>query len=268
MKDLITKNDSLASPITVFIISWGRPIYLWSCLDALYRLTRTPARFILIDNFHPDPLIQDVINGFERRGLFAEVIRFPTNSFENIRNAYYERLADIGPLHVYIESDCVICEQTECWLETMQNIMNSHQNLGLLGSLVDTKDFVSESTALSLTGGDLATAEFLAKLNSPERQFANNPDWADTSREIFITQTPCPVSNPPGRLMMLRTEQMIKIGFHLDYVLAAHLRDRGFESAICPLVRHRHLSLLNIFDYDQYEAEHRHSFFSKSHNQA
>ena len=248
-------------PITVFVISWGRPLYLWSCLDALYRLTRTPARIVLIDNFHPDPLVQEVIKGFERRGLFAEVVRFKTNSFENIRKAYQERLANIGPLHVYMESDCVICDQPGCWLETMLNSMQSHPNLGILGSLIDTTDFVPAETALRLTGGDEASAEFLAKLRSPERQFASEPSWSDTSREFFLTKAPCPIANAPGRLMMLRTELMSELGFHLDADLARLLRERGFDSAVTPLVKHRHLSLLNIFDYAEYDAVHRNSFF-------
>ncbi|MCB1232977.1 MAG: hypothetical protein KDN19_22220, partial [Verrucomicrobiae bacterium] len=52
------KTESAANPANpvvenpfVFVISWGRPIYLWSCLDSLYRLTKTPCRIVLIDNY-------------------------------------------------------------------------------------------------------------------------------------------------------------------------------------------------------------------------
>lgn len=257
-------NDpaAAADPITVFLLSWGRPIYLWSCLDALWRLTRSPCRVVLLDNAHPDPLVGDVIRGFERRGLFAEVVRFPTNSFDNFRAAYRERLAGLGPLHVYLESDCVIGEREGCWLATMRGIMEAHPRIAMLGSLIDPADFVPEATALRLTGGDPAAAEFLAKLRSPERGFAADDSWGATTRDHFPTRPPCPIGNPPGRLMMLRTGIMREIGFQLDAELARRVRERGCEAAVTPLVRHRHLSLLNIYDYADYDAVHRDAFFT------
>lgn len=249
-------------PITVFIASWGRPIYLWACLDALYRRTQTPARIILLNNAHPDPLVGEVINGFERRGLFTEVVNFSTNTFENIRSAYHERLSGIGSLHVYLESDCLISDTPYCWLDVMREIMEEQQTLGILGSLIEPDDFVEVDKALSLTGGDLVTAEFLAKLKSPERAFIDNNTWAESSQKFAITQPPFPLSNPPGRLMMLRTDLMKEVGFRVDGELAAVLGHRGFASAVTPLVRHRHLSLLNIYDYADYDAVHRGEFFS------
>jgi hypothetical protein len=249
-------------PITVFVVSWGRPLYLWACLDALYRLTRSAARVVMLDNAHPDPLVGEVIAGFERRGLFAEVVRFPTNSFQNIRSAYHERLPGIGPLHVYLESDCVIGERPGCWLAEMRRIMEANPRLGMLGSLIEFEDFVAAGTALPLVRGDAAAAEFLAKLKSPERALADDPRWTEPSRDFFVTAPPCPIGNPPGRLMMLRTELMQRLGFQVDGVLAAMVRDLGLEPAVTPLVRHRHLSLLNIFDYAGCDAAERDAFFA------
>lgn len=250
------------SDVTVFIASWGRPLYLWACLDALFRRTRSPARFVLLDNAHPDPTVSDVIAGFERRGMFAEVVRFETNSFSNITEAYFERLAGLGPLHAYIESDCVVDAGRACWLGVMQRIMAANPSLGFLGSLIDPGDFVSREVAETIADGDHDQAEFLAKLNSPERAFLGDARWEATSEDYFLTVPPCPIQNPPGRLMMLRTEVMKQLGFHLDGPLTQALRARGLESAVTPRVRHRHLSLLNVYDYFDYDQRARDDFFT------
>jgi len=45
--------ESWSEPVTIFVTSYGRPLYLWQCLDALWRHTHSPARVILLDNAHP-----------------------------------------------------------------------------------------------------------------------------------------------------------------------------------------------------------------------
>ena len=60
----MTLLNNTENPVTIFVASWGRPIYLWMCLDALWRNTKTPKKVILLDNAHPDPLITEVIKGF------------------------------------------------------------------------------------------------------------------------------------------------------------------------------------------------------------
>ena len=62
--------------------------------------------------------------------------------------------------------------------------------------------------------------------------------------------------------MMLRTGIMRELGFQLDAELARRVRELGFEAAVTPRVRHRHLSLLNIYDYADYDAIHRDAFFT------
>lgn len=249
------------SPVTVFVISWGRPLYLWACLDALWRRTSSAARVILLDNAHPDPLMCKVIEGFDRRGLFSEIVRFPTNSFENIKSAYLKRLESAGSFHVYLESDAVISPAPGCWLSEMGRIMRANPHIGMLGSLIETADFVDEKTALHLAEGDAARASFLAKLGSYERRFADSAAWADQGRDYFYTEPPCPIGNPPGRLMMLDTDFMRANGFEPDIALAASFRRGGMRPALTARVRHRHLSLLNIFDYADYDNEHRDRFF-------
>lgn len=248
-------------PVTIFVVSWGRPIYLWLCLDALWRLTRSAARVVLLDNAHSSPFVGQVISAFERRGLFADVVRFSTNSFENIKLAYRERLQGTGPFHVYMESDAVICERAGCWLADMQRIMKANPTIGMLGSLVDPGDFVEPETAVALTGGDPVAATFLAKLRSPERDFIDAQEWYDTDRDFFVTEPPCPIGNPPGRLMMLHTATMQEAGLQPDAELAAEFRRRGMRPSVTPRVRHRHLSLLNVFDYQDYGSVERDAFF-------
>ena len=248
-------------PVVIFLTSFGRPLYLWQCLDALWRQTHFPARVILLDNAHPCPLVGEVIKAFDRRGLFAEVVRFSSNSIANFQAAYQERLHGLGPLHVFMESDVVIQERPSCWLAEMGRIMKANPLIGMLGSLIDWRDFISKEQALALTGGDLTEATFLAKLRSGERGFLDAPQWADPARDFFPTEPPCPISNPPGRLLMLRTDAMREIGLLTDSALAEAFRLRGMRPAVTPLVRHRHLSLLNIYDYNEYSGTLRDSYF-------
>jgi hypothetical protein len=247
--------------ITIFLASCGRPVYLWQCLDALWRHTDTATRVVLLDNADPSPLVGEVIEGFQRRGLFAEVVRFPTNSWNNLRTAYRERLDGVGAVHVYMESDAVIQAGAGCWLATMTRILAAHPWIGMLGSLVDPGDFVSPETALALTGGDGEAAAFLAKLNSPERAFLGSSVWTEASAEFFITEPPFPLANPPGRLLLLRSDAMKEIEALPDWQLAEAFRARGMRPAVTPLVRHRHLSLLNIYDYQRYSGADRDTYF-------
>jgi GT2 family glycosyltransferase len=248
-------------PIVIFLTSFGRPLYLWQCLDALWRQTHFPARVVLLDNAHPSLVVGDVIEAFDRRGLFSEVVRFPTNSFSNFQAAYQQRLPSLGPLHVFMESDVVIQERPGCWLAEMGRIMEANPQIGMLGSLIDGRDFVFKEQALALTSGDLEAATFLAKLQSPERGFLDAPQWVDPARDFFPTEPPCPIGNPPGRLLMLRTDAMREIGLLTDSALAEAFRLRGMRPAVTPLVRHRHLSLLNIYDYNDYSGTLRDSYF-------
>jgi hypothetical protein len=203
-----------------------------------------------------------VIQAFQRRGLFAEVLRFSTNSFFNLEFAYQERLPALGPLHIYLEGDVVIQEHDGCWLAEMVRIMAENPSIGMLGSLVETDDFVPSKQALVLTHGDLQAASFLAKLQSPERGFIDALQWADPTRDFFPTEPPCPITNPPGRLLLLRTDIMRSIGCLRDVLLANAFRRHGMRPAVTPRVRHRHLSLLNIYDYADYSALARDAFFS------
>ena len=55
-------------------------------------------------------------------------------------------------------------EREGCWLQEMRGVMDAHPGIAMLGSLIDPGDFVPREAALGLAGGDVAAAEFLAKL--------------------------------------------------------------------------------------------------------
>ena len=254
----------MSNEILIFVVSHGRPIYLWNCLDALFRHTQTPARVVLADNWHPDREVDRVIAGFEKRGLVHELHRFDTNSVQNIATVYENALKSAGPFHVFLESDaCIVPIAGKCWLSEMKRIFESRPEIGMLGSAIDTTDFVVRSaTELACTEHkQTEEIQFLAKLNSPERAFLDDDSWFKPTRDFFYTEPPCPLSNPPGRLLMLSTPVVQEAGWLPDAKLAEQFRLRGMRPAISPKIRHRHLSLLNIFDYPESSASERNAFF-------
>ena len=60
----------MSEPLTILISSRDRPLYLWTCLDPLYRNTKAPHCFALVEMASSDPLAAQVVTGFERRGMF------------------------------------------------------------------------------------------------------------------------------------------------------------------------------------------------------
>lgn len=105
--------------ITVMILSWNRPLYLWTCLDSLYRYTRRPARFIIVDNNSDDAMVRPIIEGFERRGMFHEVEWADTNSPTRIIEMFHKHRSISGEYFAYIESDVAVFDTDPCWLTRM-----------------------------------------------------------------------------------------------------------------------------------------------------
>jgi len=66
--------------------------------------------------------------------------------------------------------------------------------------------------------------------------------------------------NPPGRLLLMRSRTLALVGAGTDGALDRKFRDAGYETGIATGVRHRHLSLLNLFDYPDYDIVNRDSF--------
>lgn len=245
----------MTKPITVLISSRNRPLYLWACLDALYARTRFPCRFILVDMASDDPLVEKVLLGFERRGLFEQILRSPHNNLNVLAELVFREIENWGPYFAYIESDVVVDDTQPCWLERMVALMESNPRLGMLGAAIDKRDFVEPAAVEHLRESrDEAQWRALVKADSPERR--QDISTAE-GKPLFSPH------NPAGRMLLLRSEAIRKVGVAQDCVLDRLMREAGYETAVATQVRHRHLSLVQVFDYPDYDMSARNEFMSK-----
>jgi len=243
------------TPPFIFILNWERPIHLWACLDSFYRATATQCKFVIADNASKDPQVQDVIAGFERRGMFHAVHRENENHprrFEVLLEQYWD---EIGDYFVFVEADTAVIETEKCWLGTMVSHMENDSSIGSIGSRVYKKDFVSLEEARKIRP-DLSEEDlsFLIKTMAPMR------DYVHTNQPLISPH------NPPLRLLMMRKDAYKDVGFGRDTQIHENLLDKGWKSLISTEVAHRHLSLLNIYDYPQYDRKHRDDFFDRGQN--
>jgi hypothetical protein len=219
----------------------------------LYRRTKAPARFVLIDNGSQHSLVHKVIDGFERRSMFYAVHRMKENLPENLHRILDRYLPECGPTFCYVESDISIEESRRaCWLATMQGLFDERPKLAMLGSYVDVRDFADIQSTRALYP-KLSDEEYsaLVKANSPERQLSG-------TAPVEPVVSPF---NPPGRLLMLRTEAIRTVGMRSDAALHDALQAQGWETGISTAVLHRHLSLLHVYDEPSYDPVSRAEFF-------
>ena len=237
------------APLTAFILSFERPLYLWATLDNLLRTTKSKARFVLIDSGSQDPLVHKVIEGFSRRDFFHEVVKFPNNDIEWAESFFNRWHEKVGDMFFFIENDVVIEEQDTCWMQRMKIKMDNDPTLAMLGSKIDKSDFIDPERLEKRLLRKLTPEEAeQIKLNSPERTMA---DIGPNSIESPF--------NPPGRLLALRTKA---VRSHLGNVMQfsdgkMHQKfiNNGWKTGIYGGVVHRHLSLQNYFDYSEYSME-------------
>jgi hypothetical protein len=242
-------------PVYVFIVSWERPIYLWLCLDSLYRHTQHPRRFVLVDNASTDPLVHQVIESFERRELFHAVHRMSTNSPANMNSVLRRYLPDLGRYVGYVESDTVVLPTPSgCWLRELLTLCEANPDLAMLGSYCDVDDFVAVDVARRLHP-ELSERELIGLVhgNSPERTLSAEPP-----AEQIVSPF-----NPPGRLVLFRAAAIAKNGFQTDYAKHCDLVASGWQTGISTAVRHRHLSLLHVFDEPSYDTTARAEWFTE-----
>ncbi len=238
-----------AQPITVLILSWNRPLYLWACLDSLYRYTRHNARFVIIDNGSSDPLVRRVIEGFQRRNMFAEIEWGAENSATRLFEVIRSRRPQLGKYFVYVEGDTAVYDTDPCWLTQMRDLMDRDDELVLLGSYVDKRDFIDPGRARHIAPF-MSEEQFagLIKAHSPER---NLPEPFAPIIDPF---------NPPGRLLMFRTSALDRIQLSVDGELYQQVKALGLKAGIAAGIVHRHLSLLNFYDYPEYSVADRDAF--------
>lgn len=237
----------------VFILSWERPLYLWACLDSLRTQTKSPCRFVLLDNNSQDPLVHRVIESFEARDLFHRVHRRKENSPHALMEAIHEHQTEIGEHFGFVENDVVVLPSRPSWLEEFQRLTAADSKLAMLGSLIDRSDFIDPAWAAQrFKGLPEKQLEFLTKSKSAERALADHYD-----------QDLIDIINPPGRLMFVRTEAVLRTGLLPDYRLSLAMKELGYKCAIATRVRHRHLSLANAFDYPEYDQVGRDAYFRR-----
>ena len=237
----------------VFILSWERPLYLWACLDSLHRTTNTPCRFVLLDNASQDPMVRRVIESFEARDLFHKIHWRDENSPHALMEAVEYHETELGDHFGFVENDVVVLPSEPSWLEEFQARTAADPQLAMLGSLIDKSDFIDPTWAAGrFPGLSEKQLEFLTKSKSAERTLADHYD--DPLIDVI---------NPPGRLMFLKTEAIMRTGLLPDFRLSQAFKALGYRYAIATRVRHRHLSLNNAFDYPEYDQVGRAAFFRR-----
>lgn len=249
------ENEPQGPPVCVFILTYNRPLYLWACLDSLYRNTKFPARFILADNASEDPLVRQVIRGFERRKMFHAVHLCEENTTDRLKWMLECHRHELGEFFAFVECDVIVRDSEEGWLAPMVRLMRKDPQLWMLGSVIDKTDFVDPEFAKTV---DPARSdeerEFLIKAHSPERQVV------DMSKALIEPH------NPPMRLLLLRTELLKSVVIRSDYEIYCDVKKLGYKAQIATSVVHRHLSLLNLFDYAGYDATHREAWVAQLRN--
>ena len=257
----------MGEPIPVFITSRNRGLYLWACLDSLFKYTRHPALFIIGDNASDEPLVRQVIEGFQRRGFLHRVFLREKNEPDLMEFLLRENRDLLGSCFASIESNVMVLPQEPCWLTRLAAIMEQNPKLAMLGSFLDKSDFIELDRARQLLPG--ATPEqlaFLTKAQSPERTLEpTGEDWIS----LPAPQWP---HNPPGRLLIRRVEPVENL-FQFN---VRHLNDgtwhqelvkAGYQTGVAMNVPHRHLSLANAFDYPAYDQRARDWFFLQRKNE-
>ena len=249
-----TTLPPMAMPIDVIVAFRNRPIYLWNCLDALYRHTHHPARFTLIDIASDDPAIPAVVEGFKWRGMIAKSVRMPENDPKLLIQYIFDQYSELSDCFAYIEGDAAVVDNGVCWLGEMAALMAEDAQLAMLGSVIDKRDFIAPNQARQVQP-DLTEDRVwaLAKLGSPERD-QQVPEEAGV--RIFSPH------NPAGRFLLLRKQALAEVGAGEDWLLHQKLIAAGYRTGIAARVMHRHLSLLNLFDYADYDMRLRDTYMT------
>jgi len=178
--------------------------------------------------------------------MFDRILRAERNDPRILAELAYRELSDWAPYVAYVESDVVVEETAPCWLERMAALMEERPRLAMLGSAIDRRDFVDPAKVEGLRGDEDPIAwRARLKADSLER----GQDIAEAGDAPLFRP-----HNPAGRLLLLRVSAMQEIGLITnDAALDGALRAAGYETAIATRVRHRHLSLVQVFDYPGYD---------------
>ena len=226
--------------IKIFIISKDRPIYLWNCLDSVYRLKSDHSEVILFDNASNNETLE-VIKSFDSRNLFKKLYLFDKNDKDIFHKTILHENCG-GEYFIFIESDVEIL--TKNFDLILLKLMEENKSYGFIGSRIYKEDF---HEIIDTNKNE----NHLLKKFSPEKNYN-----FDMSLKINNLQ-------PPGRLVIIKkglftnfNKPLNDSDFH-NYVL-----QKNHKCGISTEVLHRHLSLLNYFDYPQYNMKNRNNYFN------
>lgn len=227
--------------IKIFIISKDRPIYLWNCLDSVYRLKSDNSEVILFDNGSNNETLE-VIKGFDKRNLFKKLYLFDENNKDIFHKTILHENCD-DEYFIFIESDVEIL--TKNFDLIMLKLIEENENYGFIGSRVYKEDFHEISDTNK-------NENQLLKKFSPEKNYNFN-------MKLKINNL-----QPPGRLVIIKKELFTNFNKPLnDSAFHNHVLQKNHKSGISTEVLHRHLSLLNYFDYPHYNMKKRNDYFNK-----
>lgn len=224
-----------------FIQSWERPLYLWPTLDSLFHHTQKELKFVIMDNNSQDPLVHQIIAGFERRGMFEDVLLFKDNNPQRMNDVFKDYRSKIDEFFYFCEND-VIVPSNICWATNYEEIYRAHEKVGMIGSTCELYDFPSVEQVMAAFP-DMEGREriFYTKENVPEMRI----ETLDTSKlgEKSI------LKNPPGRLVLIDAAALDQTGYQTDFALATKMQEIGYDWLISTGFRHRHIALAQAFDY-------------------
>lgn len=231
-------------PHMILMLVHDRPIYTYMTLDALRRATHSP--YVLTVFHHPsgNPMIPQVLGSFQARGVISEIVEI-TDTFVDlvkILRAATERGLRDREFFFWLEEDVVIERDDRCWIDKMLAAFRSDPRLAMVGSAIDKSDFIDPEALAAQLGRALTDEErAVIKAASPERQ----QEFRDGTMQGRI-------HNVAGRIQGLRTEAITEEVINVDARMDAALRQRGWTTRTLEEVRHRHLSLQNYYDYQDY----------------
>lgn len=231
-------------PHMILMLVHDRPIYTYMTLDSFQRATQSPYALVVFHHLSADPLVQKVLDSFVARGVISEIVEISDEhvDYPSILAAAMARGLGEKEFFYFLENDVVIEKADRCWIDRMQAAFRADPGLAMVGSAIDTSDFIDPEVLAAQMGRPLDEHELeVIKARSPERgQRFENGTMVGT------------VHNVPGRFLGLRTKAITEGVLNVDWLMDAALRQRGWKTRILHDVRHRHLSLLNYYDYFDY----------------
>lgn len=228
-------------PYKIVMTVHGRPIYTYMTLDALARTTHSPYRLTIVHHRTGPTLNDEIIQSFINRGVIHNVVEQTAKEFD--WSAFAQTMCDSVEREdefVFRLDDDVVIEPSEtCWIGSMVAAMRADPKLAMVGSAIDKRDFIDPG-ALAVDLGRALTAEErqMIKSDSPERKQKFAPNQG-----LFTGH------NVAGRFLGLRIAALAGGVPILDSLLDKALKERGWKTGTLAAIRHRHLSLVNYYDY-------------------